>query len=143
MDKPKARLITTDGEIDAALEQAKLLEDEPLAQTVEHNQKLNILIVGLSNGRRLVLPVEELQGLEDATHKQLQNYELHGSGTGIGFRDLDADFYVPDLIEGVYGTRRWLATLGAKGGRAKTVAKRKAARANGKRGGRPKKQVAG
>src|ERR1700684_2171809 len=115
MAKPKARMITTDAEIDAALERAKLLEDEPLAQTVEHNQTLHILIVGLSNGRRLVLPVEELQGLEGATHKQLQNYELPGRGTGISWPNLNADLYVPSLIEGRYGTRRWMADLGRKG----------------------------
>jgi hypothetical protein len=38
---------------------------------------------------------------------------------------------VPDLIEGVYGTRRWMAQLGSKGGSANTGAKRRASRANG------------
>ena len=45
-------------------------------------------MVGLSNGRRLVLPIEDVQGLGAATHKQLQNYELPGRGTGISFPDL-------------------------------------------------------
>jgi hypothetical protein len=135
-------VVTTDAEIEAALERAKLHDGDPLARTVEHIPALNLLIVGLSNHRRLVLPIEDLQGLGNATHKQIQNYELLGRGTGIGFPDLDVDLYVPALIEGVYGNRRWMAQLGKKGGKAKTEAKRKAAKANGAKGGRPTRAAA-
>jgi hypothetical protein len=130
-------VVTTDAEIEAALERAKIHDGDPLAQTVEHIPALNLLIVGLNNGRRLVLPVEDVQGLGNATDEQIQNYELLGRGTGIAFPDLDVALYVPALIEGVYGNRRWMAQLGKKGGRAKTEAKRKAARTNGTKGGRP------
>lgn len=121
---------------------AKLRDNEPLAQTVEHVPGLNLLIVRLSNGRRLALPVEDIQGLGNATHEQLQDYELLGRGTGISFPDLDVDLYVPALIEGVYGNRRWMAQLGKKGGRARTEPKRLAARVNGAKGGRPRRTAA-
>jgi hypothetical protein len=134
------RITTTDQEIDAAIERARLLDGEPLAKTVEHDQRLNVLVVSLTNGRRLVLPVEELQGLEGATHRQLQNYELAGGGTGISWPNLNADLYVPSLIEGRYGTRCWMADLGRKGGAAKTQAKQLASRANGAKGGRPRNE---
>ena len=133
------RVLTTEAEIQAALERAKAHDNDPVAQTVEHIPDLNLLIVGLSNGRRLVLPIEDVQGLGKATHQQLRNHELLGRGTGISFPDLDVDLYVPALIEGVYGNRRWMAQLGSKGGKAKTEAKRLAAKANGAKGGRPKK----
>jgi hypothetical protein len=134
-----ARVITTDAEIDAAIEQAKLLDDEPLAKTVEHDQRLNVLIIRLTNGRRLVLPVENMQGLEKATHRQLQNYELFGSGSAINFPDIDVPLHVPSLINGQYGNRSWMAALlSAKGGRATRDAKQEAARA---KGGRPRKVV--
>jgi hypothetical protein len=135
-------VVTTDAEIEAALERAKLHDNDPVAQTVEHIPDLNLLIVGLSSRRRLVLPIEELQGLEKATHEQIQNYELLGRGTGISFPELDVDLYVPALIEGVYGNRRWMAQLGRKGGRANTEAKRRAAKANGAKGGRPVRTAA-
>ncbi len=138
----KARVITTDAEIDAALERAKLLDDEPLARTVEYVPRHKILIVGLSNGRRLTIPIEDIQGLSKATTKQLQKHELLGRGTGIYFPEIDAPVYVPGLIEGIYGTRSWMAQLGVKGGSAKTTAKRRASRANGAKGGRPRKKVA-
>jgi len=135
-------VITTDAEIDAALERSKLHDSDPRALAVEHIPALKLLIVGLSNQRRLVLPIEDLQGLGNATHKQIQNYELLGHGTGISFPDLDVDLYGPALIEGVYGNRRWMAQLGRKGGSAKTEAKRKAAKANGAKGGRPARTAA-
>jgi hypothetical protein len=136
------KVVTTDAEIDRALEEARRHDNDPRAQTVAHIPKLNLLIIGLSNGRRLVIPIEDVQGLGKATPEQLQNFELLGGGTGISFPALDVDLYVPALIEGVYGNRRWMAQLGRKGGRAKTEAKRQAARANGAKGGRPKRAVA-
>jgi hypothetical protein len=72
----------------------------------------------------------------------MRNYKLIGSGTGICFPELDVDLYVPALIEGVYGNRRWMAQLGKKGGSAKTEAKQVAARANGAKGGRPARLAA-
>ena len=135
----KHTVVTTDAEIETALRNGRLHDTDVVAETVEHIPGLNLLIIGLSNHRRLVLPVEDLQGLEHATHEHLQSYELLGRGTGVSFPALDADFYVPALIEGVYGTRRWMAELGRKGGGSKTDAKRHAARQNGAKGGRPKK----
>jgi hypothetical protein len=138
----RRKVITTDAQIEAAFERAKFHDNEPRAQTVEYVPNLKLLIIGLSNGRRLVLPIEDVQGMGNARKKQMQNYELLGRGTGISFPDLDVDLYVPALIEGVYGNRSWMAQLGSKGGRAKTTAKRRASRANGAKGGRPRKAIA-
>ena len=137
----KHSVATTDLEIENALQTAKAYDEEPRAIAVEHVTDLNLLIVTLSHGRRLVLPIEDVKGLSGATPKEMRNYELLGRGTGISFPDLDVDLYVPALIEGVYGNRRWMAQLGRAGGRAKTDAKRRAAQANGARGGRPKKVI--
>jgi hypothetical protein len=58
----QARMITTDAEIDAAIERAKLLDGEPPAKTAVYIPSLKVLMVGLTNGRRLALPIEDLQG---------------------------------------------------------------------------------
>ncbi len=136
------KAVTTDAEIEAALERARHHDGGPVAFTVDHVPDLSLLIVGLSNGRRLVFPVEDLQGLGKATHAQIQNFELLGGGTGIRFPEIDVDLYVPALIEGVYGNRRWMAQLGKKGGSARSEAKRRASQTNGAKGGRPKRAVA-
>jgi len=135
------RDVTTDAEIDAALEDAKLHDNDPVAKTVQYVPRYKLLIVELTNGRRLPLPIEDLQGLENATARQLQNIEILALGTDISFPAIDVDFYVPALIEGVYGNRRWMSELGKRGGSAKTKAKQAASRANGAKGGRPRKVV--
>ena len=132
----------TDAEIEEALRQTRLRAKEPVAQGVEHIPSLDLVIVTLSNRRRLVLPIEDVQDLGSATAKQLRHYELIGQGTGIRFPEIDVDLYVPALIEGVYGNRRWMAQLGRKGGAVKTEAKRLASRTNGAKGGRPRKTTA-
>ncbi len=110
----KARIITTDEEIDAALEQAKLLEDEVLARSVEYVASHNVLVLTLTNARRLLLPVEDLQGLQNATPTQLAQAEILRPGSSLHFEELDADFYVPSLIKGIYGNQRWMQQLDAR-----------------------------
>ena len=64
-------------------------------------------------------------------------------GFGLHFPKLDADIYLPALLEGILGSRNWVAAhLGALGGRAKSRAKAAASRRNGRLGGRPKKKTA-
>ncbi|MCK7499535.1 MAG: hypothetical protein MZW92_60910 [Comamonadaceae bacterium] len=58
----------------------------------------------------------------------------------VHFPRLDADLYIPGLLEGFLGSKRWMAAeIGKIGGTASTEAKAAAARQNGKLGGRPKK----
>ena len=61
---------------------------------------------------------------------------------GLHWPRLDADVYVPGLMAGALGSRAWMAReLGAQGGRTSTPAKAAAARANGAKGGRPRKRA--
>jgi hypothetical protein len=69
--------------------------------------------------------------------------EITPSGLGIHFPKLDADLYLPALLEGFLGSRRWIAAqMGRIGGKASTKAKSTAARRNGRLGGRPRKEPA-
>jgi len=53
---------------------------------------------------------------------------------------LDADLYLPGLLEGFLGSKQWMASrLGQMGGKSRSAAKKAASRANGRLGGRPKK----
>jgi hypothetical protein len=82
----------------------------------------------------------DVEGLEDAKAAQLSEIEISPSGFGIHFPALDADLYVPGLLEGILGSKRWMASrLGQIGGQSRSQAKKAASRANGRLGGRPRK----
>lgn len=100
--------------IDAAYALARDYVPGPAALAVQHHPGLNVIVVQLDNGRRLALPVEDLQGIADATPEQLAEVEILGPGTGIAFDRVDAVFNVESLLKGIYGNRRWMAELDAR-----------------------------
>ena len=137
------RVLTTDAEIERAIERAKRLREEPLVSEVEYKPGpgLDLFILKLTDGRRRVLPREELQGLQSGTREQLARVEIVGGGTGLHWPELDADLYVPAALRGIYGNKLWMAKIGKRGGLARTDAKKQAARVNGKLGGRPERKA--
>ena len=114
----------------------------PAAIAAHYDRKTKNLIVKLSSGMGIFFSPKDAQGLEDATPAQLSEIEINSSGFGLHWPQLDADIYVPALLEGSLGSRKWMAArLGAQGGKARSLAKRTAARANGALGGRPRKSA--
>jgi hypothetical protein len=134
----KHKAITTDAELDRALASARNLRESRVLEAT-YNRELNLLILKLSDGHRRAIPVEDVEGLQDATKAQLSAIEILGSGTGIHWPKLDVDLYVPMLLQGITGTKRWMSEMGRRGGSAKTPSKKKASQLNGRLGGRPKK----
>lgn len=136
------KIVTSDAEIDRAIERARSLQSEPRVEEVEYRPGagLDLLILKLSDGRRRLIPREEVQGLQCATREQIKRVEILGHGTGLHWPALDLDHYVPNLLRRVYGTKSWMAEIGRNGGSAKTNAKKRAARANGVKGGRPRQK---
>jgi hypothetical protein len=98
-------------------------------------------VVELSSKLAVSFRPGDAQGLEHAKASDLEEIELSPSGFGIHFPRLDADFYVPALLEGFLGSRKWMAArMGEAGGRSRSRAKKAAARANGLKGGRPRRK---
>ncbi|HKV23881.1 MAG TPA: DUF2442 domain-containing protein [Candidatus Acidoferrum sp.] len=130
-------------EFDAANERGKSLRGEiPRAIEAHYDRRTGRVVIRLSSGLEVAFAPGMAQGLENANAGQLGEIEVSPSGFGIHFPKLDADLYLPALLEGVFGSRRWMAArLGAAGGGSKSRAKRQAAKRNGRLGGRPKKAV--
>lgn len=98
------------------------------------------VIVGLDTGVEVTFPTRLAEGLAGASAESLSEIEISPAGLGLHWPKLDADLYVPALLQGVLGSKQWMARqLGAEGGRARSAAKSAAARRNGRRGGRPRK----
>jgi len=111
------------------------------ATATRYNRRNNRVIISLHTGLELALPPHLVEGLADATPDALSEIEISPSGLGLHWPQLDADLYVPALLEGQFGSKQWMARqLGAAGGKSHSPAKSNAARANGLKGGRPRKK---
>jgi hypothetical protein len=120
----------------------ELQANTPAATAAYYDKKSKNIIVNLSTGIGIFFSPRDAQGLEAGTPSQLSEIEITPSGFGLHFPKLDADLWVPSLLEGALGSRKWMASrLGAEGGKARTTAKAAAARANGALGGRPRKSA--
>ena len=112
------------------------------AVSAEYDARQARVCIGLSNGVLIIVPVHLLEVMAGAGDEDLSEIEITPAGLGLHWPRLDADVYVPALLHGVFGSKRWMAAqMGAPGGRASTAAKTAAARENGRKGGRPRKQA--
>ena len=130
-------------DFDAANRRAVQTKAKHAAATkVRYDARRKRIVLRLESGVELAFAPHLAQGLEGASAADLAGAQISPSGLGLHFPALDADLYLPGLLEGLFGSRRWIAAQnGRTGGKAQSEAKAQAARSNGARGGRPKKPV--
>lgn len=129
----------SDAEIEAAYGRHKQrLVTEPLAVAVRYHRGNDTVVVEINNGAALIIPRRLMQGLRHATADALRNGIVTGDGTTLTWPALDADFTVMSLLRGVFGGPRWMSELARLAGATTSPAKAAAARANGRKGGRPR-----
>ena len=125
---------------DADLERAEragqaMLAAEPRAAAARFDQATGRIIVELTNGCLYAFPPGLVQDLRQASAAQLAGVQVDGQGFNLHF---------PALVAGVFGTREWMTRgLARIAGSATSPAKASAARANGAKGGRPRKAAVG
>jgi hypothetical protein len=142
-----ADVSVTDAEYSRAVQAGQ--QSEPRAQSVRFHRPSKRLQIELQDGTAVMIPVASIQGLSEASAKEIEAVELLADGYALHWPSLDADATVAGLVSGVFGSKQWmqhlasnfLAEAGRKGGSASTPIKRTASRANGKLGGRPRKKV--
>lgn len=143
-----ARRELTDEEIDAAIERGRTAaETEPRAAGVHYDATSGRVMVELTNGCLFGFPTEQAQGLRGASPEALADVRIMPGGGALQWDRLDAGFTVAGVVAGIFGTRQWMqqlaAEMGRRGGSATSDAKTAAARANGRKGGRPRKRADG
>ncbi len=133
----------TDEEFAAAEAHGKaMLETEPRAVSAKYDRQSGRVTIELVNGCTYMFPTALVQDLAEASPEDLETIQVDGVGFNLHWPKLDADLYVPALVSGVFGTRAWMCkALARQAGRATSPAKAAAARANGAKGGRPRKQA--
>jgi Protein of unknown function (DUF2442) len=133
-----------DKDIDRAIARGRrLARNEPRAASAHYDRRTRRMVVKLTNGCSFLFPPRALQGMERAGEGALADVEILGQGHALYWPKLNADFTVPGLLMGVFGTRAWMASeLARRAGRSRSPAKAAAARANGRKGGRPRHTAA-
>lgn len=112
---------------------------QPRAESVHYDKSDDLIVIRLRNGAIFSFPPRLAQGLEGASPEQLADIWIPPSGSSVHWESLDVDLSIPELVAGIFGTKSWMTELGRKGGQATSSAKSAAARKNGKKGGRPRK----
>ena len=108
-----SKILTTDAEIAAAIAAGKSARFHTAVSAV-YDRKADEIAIRLKSGVGVRIPRKLLQGLESATPEQLEVIEIEGPGTGLAWPKIDVAHYVPSLVDGVFGTRKWMAKLTAE-----------------------------
>jgi len=98
-------LTTTDEEIEAALEEARNAPPEVTIVEAAYRGEpgLEFLMLKLSDGRRLLIPREELGELKNATPEQATDLQIGPHGVDVWWPQLDDGLYLPDFLEHRWG----------------------------------------
>lgn len=112
----------------------------PAVVSVRYDRRVARVVIALASGLQLAFSPKHAQGLENARPEDLMDAEITPSGLGVHFPRVDADIYLPALLDDFIGFKRWIAAENGRiGGSKSTKAKAAAVRKNGKLGGRPAK----
>lgn len=77
----------------------EMLAKYPAAVAVHYDYSLARLIVALSNGERIAVAPQTIRGLEQARPEDFMDAQISPYGQGIHFPAIDADIYVPALLD--------------------------------------------
>lgn len=111
----------------------------PRAIGARYDPTERVITVTMGNHAALVVPVALLPELNQASNRQLSEVRLDPAGWGVGWEQLEVDYSVAALAELVIGRAAMQRAAAAAAGSVRTPAKARAARLNGRKGGRPRK----
>lgn len=124
----------------AAEKRATALRQRGYAVAAHYDKQTSHVVVQLNTVVQISFPPHLVEGLAEASPDDLVTIEISPSGLGLHWPRLDADLYIPGLMAGQFGSRRWMAAqLGSAGGRVRSPAKAASSLENGRRGSRPRR----
>ena len=100
----------------------------------------DLIDLKFGGGGSMAIPRKAVPGLQRASASHIGSIVVSPAGDALSWPSLDVDVYVPGLVERAFGSRLFAAATGRRGGRTRSKAKTAAAKANGAKGGRPRKR---
>jgi Protein of unknown function (DUF2442) len=99
-----------DAQIAKAQRAGELAEQtEPRARSIAYDPQQDAIVIYLKTDVFVGIPRRFLQGLENATAENLQDFWLTSNGDAVHWEKLNASFSIPGLVTGTFGTRQWMA----------------------------------
>jgi len=77
----------------------------PRAVSAHYDRKTKRIVIELSSKLIVSFSPSDVEGIENATPSQLGDIDISPSGYGIHFPAVDADLYVPALLDGFLGSK--------------------------------------
>ena len=100
-------------------EERKRMEENPEPTIVEatyHPEPdLDLFVLKISDGRRLVIPREDIQVLKGTTPEQAAEFTTEPLGTHLWWPKLDEGLSLAGMLEHRYGNERWMESLERRG----------------------------
>ena len=135
----------SDAELDTMIASSSEPDDsgEPIATAVRYDATSRRIMVDLDSGATFIFPVDRVEGLAGQSDEALADVRVMPGGDGLGWPGLDLHYHVASLVLGTFGGKNWMRQL--RGALMREAAKMtsskraRAARENGKKGGRPRK----
>ncbi len=85
---------------------ARLKARWPQAVRVRFNRHTRRVVISLSNGVEVSFSPKQAQGFETASDNDLEEAEITPSGLAVYFPRINADIYIPGLLQGALGSKR-------------------------------------
>lgn len=121
----------SDADLEAALKRGAGSAKGPKAISAKLDGRSHRIVIDLDTGISLSFDYRRAYGLRDAAREDLFGLTIEGAGSTLHIPRLDADFSIARLLEGFLGPMKW----------ARSEARAAASRENGKRGGRPRREI--
>src|SRR6266536_3168137 len=116
-------------------------QDPSAVVGARYDPEKDLIELEFAGGSSMTILRKIVPGLERASTSKLGSIVVSPAGDALSWPSLDVDVYVPGLVERAFGTRLFAAATGRRGGRRRSKAKAAAAKANGAKGGRPRKRT--
>jgi hypothetical protein len=134
----------TDEEIFAmmpASEEAERIADitEPRAKSAYYDPATRRIVVELKLGSAIAFPTSLYPDLDRLTPEELATMELAPNGEALLWEEYDVGYEIAGIVVDILGDAM-LRAFASRGGSSTSERKAAAARANGRKGGRPRKK---